>query len=207
MATWKPRSDEPVGSNEHVGRRMFDEPMLAGAQDQPAFQGLLLRHFEERRDREFSLDRLGRTGIDKGVVRYLRPRADADGQNRTPLRAFNGWAVLRAKVLADPPLGNHQMLVIASPITGDDLAENVYHAHVLLPDAETWYQNALHLRHLFTSQGTVERVRSTAGPGRVATLLVNFMNWLPEKLRNRLPETLRSWLLSKGKPLEKKHRR
>ena len=62
---WNPRTD-PVGRNEPIGRRLFDEPMLMGAQDQPSFKGLDYRHFEVTpNDRELSLDRLGCTGIEK----------------------------------------------------------------------------------------------------------------------------------------------
>jgi hypothetical protein len=62
---WDPKTD-PVGKNERIGRRLYDEPMLMGAHDQPSFKGLDYRHFEEtREDKELSLDRLGCTGIEK----------------------------------------------------------------------------------------------------------------------------------------------
>ena len=177
MATWKPRSDEPVGNNEHVGRRLFDEPMLAGATDQKAFGGLILRNFEENRDREFSLDRLGRTGVDRKVVSYLLPRANAAATRFVPHRSFDGWAVLRARVLENPPKGLG-LPVTASPIAGDGVDENIYHAHATLPesqDAHQRYSSALHLRHLFASHGTVHRVhtptQSTQPPGGFGVLM------------------------------------
>ena len=76
MARWNP-ADKPVGANEPIGRRLFDEPLLAGADDQRKFAGLDLRNFEEKRDREFSVDRLGRTGKERAVIKYLNPRANA----------------------------------------------------------------------------------------------------------------------------------
>jgi hypothetical protein len=86
---WNPKTD-PVGPKEPIGRRLFDEPMLMGAQDQPSFRGLDYRHFEETRgDKELSLDRLGCTGIEKKAKTYLRPHADAAGANRCPPRQFN----------------------------------------------------------------------------------------------------------------------
>ncbi len=153
MARWQPQPDQPVGPNEHIGRRLFDEPMLAGAQDQPSFAGLDFRHFEETRDPEVSLDRLGQSGIDKAVVRYLRPRADKAGTTFRPPKAFNGWAVVRARLLSNPPHGP-AVPVIASPIPGQGLDENIYHAHVATPDHFDHYSMALHLRHLFTSPGS-----------------------------------------------------
>src|SRR5438034_7111073 len=82
---WNPQTD-PVGKNEPIGRRLFDEPMLMGAQDQPSFKGLDYRHFETGDDRELSLDRLGSTGIEKKAKQYLGPRADAVGLGVNPPR-------------------------------------------------------------------------------------------------------------------------
>jgi hypothetical protein len=102
---WTPQIGQPVAPNEHVGRRLFDEPMLAGAQNQQAFAGLDLRNFEEKRDGEISVDRLGRSSVEKAVVNYLRPRAHAAGGKFTPSKQFNGWAVLRVARLQNPPRG------------------------------------------------------------------------------------------------------
>lgn len=51
-----------VGPNEQIGRRLFDEPMLTGVTGQPSSSGIQLYHFEDTRDREVSLDRLGARG-------------------------------------------------------------------------------------------------------------------------------------------------
>jgi hypothetical protein len=47
---------------------------------------------------------------------------------------------------------------VASPIDGEDLDSNIYHAHVVLPeegDSDAPYRNALHLRFLFAKYGSV----------------------------------------------------
>jgi hypothetical protein len=164
MARWNPRSNDPVGQNEHVGRRLFNEPLLVGVQNQSHFAGLDLRNFEETRDREFSVDRLGRSGIENVVVRYLRPRADAAGEKFTPPKPFNGWAVLRVRQLENPPKGSLGLAVIASPITGIDLNENIYHAHVVLPQSPDHYFMALHLRNLFSTYGEIKPAEMVGPP-------------------------------------------
>jgi hypothetical protein len=87
MARWDPPAN--VDNNEHLGRRLFDEPLLTGASDQPSFKGLLLTHFEESRDDEWWLDRLGRSSADRKVISYLTPRAQAAGST------FKGQVVQR----------------------------------------------------------------------------------------------------------------
>jgi hypothetical protein len=63
--------------------------MLMGAQDQPSFKGLDYRHFEMTQgDRELSLDRLGRTGIENKAKNYLKPRADAAGGESCAAKAI-----------------------------------------------------------------------------------------------------------------------
>jgi hypothetical protein len=94
MARYPPTK---VGSNEQIGRRLFDEPMLQGVTGQPSFSGIQLYHFEERRDYEVSLDRLGASGIDRKVSKYLLPRAEAAGRKFAKPKHFDGWAVVSAK--------------------------------------------------------------------------------------------------------------
>jgi hypothetical protein len=154
MAKWNPKTD-PVGKNEPIGRRLFDEPMLVGAEDQPSFNGLDYRHFEETRDRELSLDRLGQTGIDRRARNYLRPRADAAGTKFVPPKQFNGWIHVRASALVAGWQGK-SFPVTASPIDGDGLEENTHHAHVSIKDDPI--VAALYLRELFTRLRTVEKV-------------------------------------------------
>ncbi len=153
---WNPKTD-PIGLKEPIGRRLFDEPMLMGAQDQPSFRGLDYRHFEETRDdKELSLDRLGCTGIEKKAKNYLYPRADAAGVNRRPPRQFNGWVYVRACIL-DKGWQSHRFPVIASPIAGDELKQedNAHHAHIDLGDDIDATTNALYLREIFTRHGDV----------------------------------------------------
>ena len=76
MARWQPVIDQQIGSNEHLGRRLFDEPSLAGAEDQRPFTGILIDHFLEKRDDgQVSLDRLGQSSVDKRVQNHLLPLA------------------------------------------------------------------------------------------------------------------------------------
>jgi len=162
MAKWQPENEAVVGKNEHLGRRLFDEPMLAGATNQKPFSGLLLRHFEETRDLEFSLDRLGRTGVDLSAIRYLVPRADAAAAKLTPIRAFDGWFVIKADYLQRPKHGP-AFPVTPSPEMSPGLNENRYHAHATLPATADSYTCALHLKYLFEQHGKPQpAVRTTS---------------------------------------------
>jgi hypothetical protein len=157
MASWTPAADQPIGSNEHLGRRLFDEPLLAGGADQAPFNGLDLRNFQEKRDREYSLDRLGRSSVEPKVLTYLLPRAtQAASKFRDPKR-FDGWAVLRARELTKARVGAN-VWIEPSPVAGRGFDENIYHAHALRPEDKEDYSFALHLRHLFTAYGQIERV-------------------------------------------------
>jgi hypothetical protein len=152
---WNPETD-PVHKNEAIGRRLFDEPMLMGAGQQPNYQGLLVNHFEETRgDRELSLDRLGATGPVKAVKQYLIPRAEYAATKFRPQKTFNGWAVISAKFLEQGD-AQYKFTVTASPQHGPDLEENIYHAHSKLPEGVNSYTIALHLRHIFTKNGRIE---------------------------------------------------
>jgi hypothetical protein len=151
---WNPKTD-PVTKNEPIGRRLFDEPMLMGAQDQPSFRGLDYRHFEETRaDRELSLDRLGYTGIERKAKNYLKPRADAAGANCVPPKQFNGWAHVRASALEKGWRGQ-LFPVIASPIDLDGIEGNTHHAHIVIEGDVAFA--AFHLREIFTRDGAVEK--------------------------------------------------
>jgi hypothetical protein len=153
VATWIPDPTEPVGPNEIVGRRLFDEPKLIGATDQRAPDWLLdYRHFEDTRG-EVSFDRLGRTGRDRKVVNFLRPKAEKAGQDVEPPKTFDGWATVRAKSLATAAKGPSFPLIV-SPMYLDQpehADHNPYHAHaVSVLDA---YSMALHLRQIFEEYG------------------------------------------------------
>jgi hypothetical protein len=188
MALWKPHSSHPIGQNEHLGRRLFDEPALAGAHDQKPIPRLDLRHFEEKRDGQVSLDRLGRTSVEKAVVGYLRPRCDRAGTRFRPPKAFNGWAVLTARKFGSPPAPpGWALTVVASPENGADLDENIYHAHVSTPPNKDNYSMALHLRHLFEAHGTTERITAQAPPqhekGLLRFLWTRLREWLSGRRR------------------------
>jgi hypothetical protein len=153
MGQWTPENDS-VGRSEHIGRRLFDEPMLVGARDQKPFGGLLLSNFEETRDDEFSLDRLGRSSIDRRVVGYLRPLADTAGRAFHTAKRFDGWIVLPAHRLTDPRR-RVPLELAASP---DDA--NRYHAHLVTTslfasEPLRHYLIALHLKELFTGPGSI----------------------------------------------------
>lgn len=156
MARWVP--PDSVGNNEQIGRRLFDEPMLAGTGDQPSFAGLLVTHFEEGRDDEYSLDRLGRSGIDGKVVAYLKPRAQAAGKTFRKLKSFDGWAVLSAKELINARR-SPSLPIISSPVEDAEPKDNAYHAHVVRPQNMDPMHMALHLRHLFVTYGKVKNMR------------------------------------------------
>jgi hypothetical protein len=152
----RPFPPDDVGMNERIGRRFFNEPMLRGAEGQPSFSGIELHHFEDSRSREISLDRLGATGLDKRVVQYLRPRAEAAGGARLKPIRFEGWLHVSAKELAEarkPP--RHP--VIASPVKDPEPDDNRYHAHVVRPEAMSDHLMSLQLRYIFTKYGGVER--------------------------------------------------
>lgn len=151
---WTPSSDK-VAPTEHLGRRLFDEPMLTGATDQRHFGGLDLRNFEETRGDDFSVDRLGRTSIDKKVVRLLKPLADAAGGTFHARRRFDGWAVVPARHLERKVKG------ISLSVKPSPESENPYHAHVPtgdllaeIPEQARYYHKALHLKAIFTGTGS-----------------------------------------------------
>ena len=178
MATWIPPSDR-VDGNEHLGRRLFDEPMLVGARDQKSFSGLDVRHFEETRGDEVSLDRLGRSSVDRSVARYLQPLAEAAGAAFHSPRDFDGWAVLPAQKLQKPTRAG-SLTVAPSPEP-----ENPYHAHVdtraLLPNEPPslrHYLIALHLRHLFVGPGSKMHLTQPARQRRPGSFFGRTREWI-----------------------------
>lgn len=170
MAAWKPAPDEKIGTKEPIGRRLYDEPALSGARDQPTIKGLDLRNFRQvEGDPHFSVDRLGKTGIEKGVKAYLRIRAEWEGARRKPQRRFEGWVWRGAADLEKGEQGQ-AFPVIPSPKRRDVLdgtrgtegapeSENIYHAHIDLDPALSSYLNALLIRETFT-RGKVEKITS-----------------------------------------------
>jgi len=161
MGRWTPPNNRPVGSNEHIGRRLFDEPKLFGARDQNPFEGLDLRNFEATADREFSVDRVGDSCCNPKVMKYLTPRAHAAATKfRTP-RKFHGWLTVPARKLQIPKPGMNWSVVpspdpgplvngAAPPRSDDDMAQNRYHAHVPLPSGMESLFFAYLVRDVFT---------------------------------------------------------
>jgi hypothetical protein len=158
---------------------LFDEPLLAGATDQPSFAGILVSHFEETRGNDWSLDRLGKSSVDPRVVTYLKPRAEAAGRTFRKPKPFDGWFVLPARALTGvyrPP----KLQVIASPIVEPEPNDNKYHAHVCKPPDMDQAWMALHLRHLFTTYGKPEYVRRDGTPRSLVSRLsgLPLLSWL-----------------------------
>jgi hypothetical protein len=129
-----------------------DEPVLRGAQGQPSYSGIELHHFQG--GRELSLDRLGATGVDRRVRQHLKLRAEAAGAARRKPSRFDGWFQVAAKELErarKPP----KLPVIASPVHAPEPNDNIYHAHIVLPDDEYAHLTSLHVRYIFTEYGDV----------------------------------------------------
>jgi hypothetical protein len=163
---WAPT--DSIGGNEPIGRRLFDGPRrLIGADDQQRPARLLeITHFEEKRDEgRVSFDRLGKSGAEKSVLSYLKPRAVAAAQAMRPPRIFSGWAVARAKNIAAPRKGP-RLALVSSPMReqlGIPGSENDYHAHAERPPNYGVYEMANHLQHIFESELTIENVMPPTG--------------------------------------------
>jgi hypothetical protein len=164
MARWIPPGN--IGPNEHLGRRLFDEPKLFGARDQKQFTGLEIRNFQETRDNEFSLDRLGGSGVIRKVVNYLVPRADATGRKFQNPLSFDGWMVVPARTIeaegwplvASPDQGS---LVNGAPKPWNDahLDQNLYHGHLVMPADIDRKLFPLVIREVFTGAGSQSHIR------------------------------------------------
>lgn len=173
MARWTPKDNEPVGVSEHIGRRLFDEPKLSGAPDQRPFKGLELRHFEETRDREFSVDRLGASSVDKAVERYLSSRCLCEAEKHKKPKRFDGWAYIVVRKLTT----GTNWLVYPSPIrrrndagaeinwSDENLDQNLYHAHILRPEDMSPAFFAYQVREKFLTLGDVRRARQIEQSG------------------------------------------
>lgn len=150
MALWKP--NEAVGKNESIGRRLFQRQGLKGAKDQKRpDKGFELYHFEEKRDGEISLDRLGATSVDRKVKSYLNPRCHHAATNMAGKAAFQGWAVAKAKAFQTPAKGR-PLPILPSPIAveaGQEFSENIYHAHIERPVGHDALEMALRLQYIF----------------------------------------------------------
>ena len=177
---WVP--PDKVGLNERIGRRIYDEPMLRGAEGQPSYSGIELHHFE---DKELSLDRLGASGVDRRVCRHLNPKAEAAGASRKRPSRFDGWFHVTARELEQarkPPL----LPVIASPIRDPEPNGNIYHAHILRPDNMSAHLVSLHVRYIFTEYGSVTQNENNQSPpaawkARLIAWLSDIISWLKRR--------------------------
>jgi hypothetical protein len=155
---WQPGNT--CEKNEHVGRRLFDEPLLAGGENQRQFTGLSINHFVENRSDEFSVDRLGRSSIERSITSLLQPLAIEAGKTFHTPQTFHGWVVLQAARVKEPFKGL-QVDLVPSPTV-----PNPYHAHIDTAGLCTAEENprtrhylvALHLRELFQTKGNVHAV-------------------------------------------------
>jgi hypothetical protein len=177
MARWTPSDNRPVGSNEHIGRRLFDEPKLFGATDQNPFDGLDLRNFEAGIDRELSVDRVGEACFNPKVKRYLGPRAEAAATTFRVPRIFHGWLTVPARKLTTPR-PDMRWTIVPSPECGPpvdgavapwldaDMAQNRYHAHVPIPAGMDGQFFAYVARDIFKT-GEIHRAVGAAMPAGI----------------------------------------
>ena len=91
---WTPDRDE-VKPSETIGRRVFGKGWLAGpgAKVPQGFFKLTV-FMEKRPEDDLSFDRLGETGVDKRVTRFLTPLGADHGQTLAPPKEFSGWAAI-----------------------------------------------------------------------------------------------------------------
>jgi hypothetical protein len=145
MGRWIPKDSNPVGANEHIGRRIFDEPKLFGATDQNPFDGFALSHFEPGEDRELSVDRVGDGCFNPKAMGYLARRAEFAATTTHKPRTFHGWLTAPAAKLVHPRT-KARWQIVPSPERGPmvngvspewndaDLTQNRCHAHLPVPE-------------------------------------------------------------------------
>ncbi|WP_337660334.1 hypothetical protein [Anderseniella sp. Alg231-50] len=148
--------------------------------NQTSYNGIELHHSTEKRDKEFSLDRLGRIGIEKKVVRFVSQRAFAAGGKFDKPREFNGWAVVRVSELLKARQ-QPKLLLVSSPVKNPEPDDNPYHAHAIITQDMTPHLAALHLRHIFTKHGCIEEVSNKIEKSSYSQILEKLVNWMFEK--------------------------
>lgn len=148
---WVPDPGEGIGSNEPLGRRVFDDPVWRDSLQQGLKYVIRYDHFYDTRLSEnLSLDRLGSAGNpSKKVIAFLKAKADREASQRNT--RFEGWAYLLAKhfKLLEKPLP-----LRPSPVSGP--LENPYHADLQRDsyrEKKDAYLLALHLKQLFEVNG------------------------------------------------------
>ena len=200
MARWTPDDSGPIASSEHIGRRLFDEPKLSGAPDQKPYSGLQIGHFIEKRGSEFSLDRLGKTSIDKRVVRYLMSRCEYAARSFQHEKKFNGWAYCASnRLLKDTSWTIHASGIRARdengvelPWSDDQIGENRYHAHVLIPDGVEAIRFAYDIREKLidvqraTNDETGKPKTESSSFGRITSALRAIIHDIASRLKANL---------------------
>lgn len=169
---WIPDPSHPVGQSEKIGRRIWDAPQLRGAKDQPPMGSVDIENFREKRSPEVSLDRLGRTGIERRVLEYLQPRCESHANGFKPRRTFDGWAVIKAKDLTNKWKDIPKWELSVSPVAeedGKELSGNRYHAHARCHGVDHSEDNgltvALQLRHLYERFGELHPTNRNENTG------------------------------------------
>jgi hypothetical protein len=189
MSRWTPSKSDPVGPNERIGRRLFQRRKLIGAHDQrPPENTFELTHFEETRDDRVSVDRLGKTGVEAKVKRYLEPRCEANAAALSGSQGFVGWAVVSAKDLNSPGRGP-SLAVHPSPVeqeNEDPLSENIYHAHILRPGGYGSYEMAMHLKTIFEKRYFYEPASQSKPRSFWRELIERLLDWLPQRVRHAI---------------------
>ena len=151
MARWVPNPARPIGKNEPIGRRIFDDIVWRDEANQGQKGRLRVDHFYDTRvEEDLSFDRLGKQGNpDPRVVNLLKQLANAEADNER--KSFEGWAYV-AKRHLKKPLEDNELDIRPD----DDSEENPYHALLARDDyreRRLAYFLALHLVHIFEGKG------------------------------------------------------
>lgn len=124
-----------VGSGERVGRRIFND-RLRGSEGQPEPPSGNLDWFIDTKSDGLSVDRTGQ-GVFKAAHRsYLKVRAEAHSAKMHGSPLFTGWACFDVSLLRKSWNGRVSDIK-ASPLVGDGLEENLFHADIYMPTSLT----------------------------------------------------------------------
>jgi len=158
MARWIP--PDSIANTECIGRRIFKRGQLHGAADQkplPPLKIELIHFIERRHPGDVSMDRLGRTGIERQVIGFLEPNARQAGCRMNPVANFQGWVYITARQFNSSTSGL-PLVLVSSPVASaedESVIDNPYHAHVErppgLPPGHEAHYLALQLKHIFES--------------------------------------------------------
>lgn len=151
MARWVPDPAGPIGKNEPIGRRIFDDIVWRDEANQGQKGRLRVDHFYDTRvEEDLSFDRLGKQGNpDPRVVNLLKRLANAEADNEG--KPFEGWAYVVKRHLKKPTEDNELDIR-----PDDDSEENPYHALLARDDyreRRLAYLLAIYLVHIFEEKG------------------------------------------------------